>query len=109
MASTTRNVNPGAGERKKNPWLDHVKAYRESHPELSYKEVLQQAKDTYTKVEPTVKEPGEKRSNPWMEHIAEWKARHPDWKKTHTYKDVLLLCKETYKGEKLSPSGVDLV
>jgi len=30
-------------------WMLHVKAYKESHKELSYKEVLQAAKLTYTK------------------------------------------------------------
>jgi hypothetical protein len=35
--------------RKPNAWLAHVKAYREKHPEVSYKECLQEAKKTYVK------------------------------------------------------------
>jgi hypothetical protein len=35
--------------RKANPWLMHVKKYRESHPNLKYSEVLKQAKSTYKK------------------------------------------------------------
>jgi len=31
-----------------NPWLIHVQQFRDDHPNLSYKEVLQQAKKTYT-------------------------------------------------------------
>lgn len=33
-----------------NPWLVHVKAFKQANPALSYKEVLQKAKETYTKV-----------------------------------------------------------
>lgn len=35
---------------KPNPWRIHVDAFRASNPTLSYKQVLQQAKLTYTKV-----------------------------------------------------------
>ena len=42
-------------EKKTNPWLEHVKKFREKHPKLSYKEVLQEAKKTYTKVKPKAK------------------------------------------------------
>ena len=33
-----------------NPWLLHVSAYKSKHPNLSYKEVLQQARGSYTPV-----------------------------------------------------------
>ena len=33
--------------RKPNPWLVHVNAFRATHPTMSYKTVLKQAKDTY--------------------------------------------------------------
>ena len=32
-----------------NPWLQHVATFRESHPDLSYKQALTQAKTSYTK------------------------------------------------------------
>jgi hypothetical protein len=32
-----------------NSWLEHVKKYRQKHPNLSYKECLQKAKTTYKK------------------------------------------------------------
>jgi len=32
-----------------NNWIDHVKAFRESHPDVSYKDALKQAKETYKK------------------------------------------------------------
>ena len=32
-----------------NPWISHVKAYHSKHPELTYKQSLQQAKHTYKK------------------------------------------------------------
>ena len=40
--------------RAENPWMIHVKQFRADHPELKYKEVLQQAKATYTKKEKSV-------------------------------------------------------
>jgi hypothetical protein len=91
----------GKVPRKENAWLAHVKAYREVHPGLSYKEVLEKAGETYKKV---VKKPkvadGDKKPNPWMMHIARWKEAHPNWKETYAYKDVLLLCKDTYSPSK---------
>jgi hypothetical protein len=44
-------------EKKANPWLAHVKEFRASHPELSFKEVLKQAKGVYTKVPKKSKKP----------------------------------------------------
>lgn len=46
MPRSPRVSKVGAGT---NPWLAHVKAYRAEHPELSYKQVLQQAKTSYKK------------------------------------------------------------
>ena len=37
-------------EKKPNPWSEHVAEFRKTHPDLSFKEVLKQAKETYTKV-----------------------------------------------------------
>ena len=34
-----------------NPWLEHVKQYRQAHPEISYKEALKEASKTYNKQE----------------------------------------------------------
>ena len=36
--------------KRVNPWLEHVKAFCKAHPDLKYKDVLVQAKSTYTKV-----------------------------------------------------------
>ena len=35
--------------KKSNPWLVHVAKFRKENPSLSYKDVLKQAKTTYTK------------------------------------------------------------
>jgi len=35
--------------KKKNAWMEHVKAFRASNPNLSFKDVLKQAKNTYKK------------------------------------------------------------
>ena len=37
--------------RKPSAWLLHVKLYREKHPNVSYKDCLKNAKDSYIKVE----------------------------------------------------------
>lgn len=37
------------GARKANPWVVHVKAYRQSHPDKSYKQAMKEAKATYKK------------------------------------------------------------
>lgn len=36
--------------KKVNPWLVHVKSFRAKNPEMSYKEILQKAKLTYTPI-----------------------------------------------------------
>lgn len=36
-------------QKKPNAWLIHVKAFREKNPNLSYKDVLQKARETYKK------------------------------------------------------------
>lgn len=36
-------------EKKKNPWIEHVKKVREQNPDMIMKEVLKKAKETYKK------------------------------------------------------------
>lgn len=36
-------------KKPSNNWIDHVKTFREAHPEVSYKDALKQAKETYKK------------------------------------------------------------
>ena len=33
--------------RKNNAWIEHVRAYRVSHPEISYTVAMKEAKETY--------------------------------------------------------------
>jgi hypothetical protein len=80
-------------------WMDHLMAYKKSHPTSSLKDCMKQAKLTYTK-KGSGYEKKDKAShlpNPWMVHIAAWRAANPDWKSTMTYKQVLELCKASYK------------
>lgn len=35
--------------RKGNKWIEHVKAYRSCHPELSYTDAMRASKSTYVK------------------------------------------------------------
>jgi hypothetical protein len=86
-------------DRKPNPWLTFVKAYALEHKEMSYGDVLKTCKSAYVKV-PIVKsrDPNVPRKlNRWMEHINKYKAENPAWKTTNTYKQILQLCKESYK------------
>jgi hypothetical protein len=82
--------------KAENPWLSHVKAFKNQHNGMSYKEALSKAGETYKKVVREEKT-GERKPNPWMQHIEKWKLAHPDWKTTHSYKDVLKICKTDYK------------
>ena len=50
---TSSTSSTSSTSRKPNPWLEHLKKFRASHPNLSYKEALQQAKTTYKKGETT--------------------------------------------------------
>lgn len=37
------------GRKKVNKWMKHVMEYRKKHPEVAYRDVLKQAKETYKK------------------------------------------------------------
>lgn len=86
--------------KRQNDWIDHVKEYKKSHPEVTYKDALKAAGETYTKKpKKEKKSPAERKPNPWMQHIQKFKDDNPNWKDTHSYKEVLQLCKDTYKKE----------
>lgn len=36
-------------KKRKNPWLDHVKEFRKDNKDMSFTEVLKEAKKTYKK------------------------------------------------------------
>jgi hypothetical protein len=46
---STPPPSPEKKERKSNAWLVHLKAFHAEHPELSWKQVMQQGKASYTK------------------------------------------------------------
>jgi len=37
--------------KPKNPWLSHVKKVANENPDMTYKDVLRKARETYTKIE----------------------------------------------------------
>lgn len=47
---TKKKTTTKTTTKRTSPWLEHVKQFKETHPNLSYREVLKQAKETYTKV-----------------------------------------------------------
>ncbi len=53
-ASKTKKVGKTGKSKKsrkavKNPWLDHVKVFRKSNPNMKFDQVLKEAKKTYKK------------------------------------------------------------
>ena len=48
ITAKTSKAKP-VSEKKTNDWLSHVKQYREEHPDVTYKECLKLAKETYKK------------------------------------------------------------
>lgn len=51
-----RSLTPIDIPRKPNAWMVHVAAFRAAHKDMKYKEILREAKKTYTKVEPKKKQ-----------------------------------------------------
>ena len=41
--------------KKQSPWIEHVAAYRAEHPDISYKQALVAAKETYKSTNPNAK------------------------------------------------------
>lgn len=45
---STPSVPEPQREKKENPWTKHLKEFRKKHPELSVKQIMKEAKKTYT-------------------------------------------------------------
>ena len=67
--------------KKANPWLTHVKQFREKNPEMSYKEVLQKAKLTYTPIKKEKKVAKKEKKVVEKEKTEEKKEKKPRKKK----------------------------
>lgn len=52
-----KKEKPPRKKRKRTKWQDHVMAFKSSHPDLKFKDVLIQAKDSYEKVPGKPKSP----------------------------------------------------
>lgn len=64
-------TEPGNPVKKPNRWMEHVKAVKELHPDMTYKLILQEAKKTYTQLkemdqpdEPVVKPKTRRKKTP---------------------------------------------
>jgi len=56
MADQNTTPPPADATAKKvSPWLAHIAAYRAEHPEVSYKQALVSAKETYVSSNPNAK------------------------------------------------------
>ena len=90
-------------------WRNHVMQYKADHG-VTLKAAMKQAGATYTKKPPPIKkEKGAHARNAWMDHIAAWRQTNPEWKKNHSYKEVLVICKGTYGKENQPPPPQDKV
>ena len=97
----------------KTQWGKHVRAWMDTHPGVSYKDALKQAKDSYQgakqgkPVKPIKVKPMKERTiSPWIEHIKSYHANHPALK----FGDAMREAKVTYGVAKVAPivnSGVD--
>ena len=85
---------------KKNAWITHVDEFRAANPDMKYKEILESARATYTKVKREEKNACAK-ENPWMTFLHSYKTAHPDWKKWMNYGQVLKHCKSSYHTKEL--------
>lgn len=51
-SSGSDNSNDGNAtttDKKNNKWLEHIRSYRQTNPDVSYKEALKLAKESYTR------------------------------------------------------------
>lgn len=49
ITSVHSSISKGRGKGKANAWVEHLKAYRAKHPNVSYKDAMKLAKETYKK------------------------------------------------------------
>lgn len=94
---------PALPERRATSWIQHLRNHIKEHGG-TWKEAMKNAKSTHQKAPAKEKTTGARKSNPWMDHVAKWRADNPDWKDKYSYKDVLQLCKATYR--KATPEAV---
>lgn len=92
--------------KKTNLWMEHVKAFKQSHPDMTYKLILQEARKTYTKlkqpIESIVKSKTKakktqksvtKKPNSWMDHIKQVRVDNPEM----SYKEAMQKAKISYR------------
>lgn len=94
----TEDTKPVAKKtRNYGEWYDHVNKYKAEHPDVSHKDAVKEAKATYTKAPRKKRDTSGHKPNAWMKHVADWVDKNPGWRQKYTYKEVLQLCKKTYK------------
>lgn len=88
MAKKTRNYGH---------WYDHVNKFKTEHPDMGHQEAVKAAKGSYTKAPKKKRDASGHKPNAWMVHVADWVKNNPEWRNKYSYKEVLQLCKGTYK------------
>lgn len=94
----TEDTKPAAKKtRNYGEWYDHVNKFKAAHPDMGHKEAVKEARATYTKAPRKKRDTSGHKPNAWMVHVADWVDKNPGWRQKYTYKEVLQLCKKTYK------------
>ena len=85
-------------------WIQHVKQFQKEN-NISYKEALSRAAETYTKMEPKIREPKPRSesSGPlssWMSHVKQYASDN-----NVSYKTAMSEAKSTYKKNEVIGKG----
>lgn len=88
---------PQKKTRDYHAWYEHVNKFKSEHSGMSHQEAVKAARGSYTKAPKKKRDSSNYKPNAWMQHVANWTKNNPEWRKKYTYKDVLKLCKDTYK------------
>lgn len=88
---------PKRKPRNYSAWYQHVNKVKNDNPDMKHVDAVRFAKQSYTKAPKAKRDTTGHRPNPWMKHIKGWMSQNPEWRKTHSYKEVLKKLKLTYK------------
>lgn len=100
VTKTDPEPKPKKKTRNYHAWYEHVNKFKSEHPDMSHQEAVAAARGSYTKAPKKKRDTSSYKPNAWMQHVANWTKNNPEWRNKYTYKDVLKLCKATYKKSK---------
>jgi len=84
-------------KRNYSEWYTHVNKFKAEHPGMLHSQAIREAKKTYTKATKVKRDTSKFKPNPWILHIRKYMDNNKEWCESHSYKETLQKCKETYK------------